>query len=85
MNKITGTPYTPTERHNDRRSRAPSKPLVRFGEMTYLVLIAVAAALLSGVLALPFTMPGRAFADPLTAFGATDAEPTARPERCHLA
>lgn len=72
MNEIIGTAHTPTERRDDRRSRMPSKPPIRIGEMTYLILIAVAAALLTGVLALPFTMPGRAFADPPTALGAAD-------------
>ncbi len=78
MNEIIGTTPTPTARRDDRRSRTPSKPASRIGEMTYLVLIAVAAALLTGVLALPFTMPGRAFADPLTAFAATDVGPSQR-------
>jgi len=77
MNETTRTTYTPTERRDDRRSRAPSKPPIRIGEMTYLVLITVAAALLTGVLALPFTMPGGAFAALPTAFGAADGGPLA--------
>lgn len=81
MNEIIRTTHTPTERADDRRSRAPSKFPVRVGEMIFLILIAVAAALLTGVLTLPFTMPGQAFADPLTAFGAADAGPTTRPAR----
>lgn len=67
MNEIIGTKHTPTEQGDDHRSRAPSKPPILIGEMTYLVLLAVAAALLTGLLALPFTMPDRAFAEPPTA------------------
>lgn len=77
MNETTRTDHPPTGRRDDHLTRAPSKPPVRIGEMTYLVLITVAAALLTGVLALPFTMPGRGFAHTETVFGAADARPPA--------
>jgi hypothetical protein len=37
--------------------------------MTQMLLLAVAAALLTGLLALPFTMQGRLIADPIGDFG----------------
>ncbi|MEY8842507.1 hypothetical protein AB9K41_26040 [Cribrihabitans sp. XS_ASV171] len=72
MNEIIGTKHTPTRQGDDHRSRTPSKPLILIGEMTYLILMAVAAALLTGLLALPFTMPGRVFAEPPAALDAAD-------------
>jgi hypothetical protein len=72
MSETTGTTYTPTERRDDRRSRTPSRPTIWVSEMTYSVLIVVAAALLAGVFSLPFTMPGRAFSEPSTALGAAE-------------
>ena len=77
MNETTRPTHTPIERRYDRQSRASSKYPIRIGEMTYLVLITVAAAVLTGVLALPFTMQGEAFAALPTAFGAADASPPA--------
>jgi hypothetical protein len=50
--------------------------------MTFLVLITVAAALLTGVLALPLTMPGGAFAALPTAFSAADGGPLASIRIC---
>ena len=72
MSKTTRMIHTSTERRDERRARTPSKPPNWDSAMTYLVLIAVIAALLTGVLALPFTMPGRALSGPPTALGAAD-------------
>jgi len=77
MSETTRTTDITAKRRDDRRFRTASKPWMRFGETTYLVLITVAAALLTGVLALPFTMPGRASADAEPTFGAADAGPPA--------
>lgn len=73
MSETRSNTHPTAKRRHDRRIGASSTPRIFGGEMTYLVLISVAAAFLTGVLALPFTMPGRAFAEPLPAFATTDA------------
>ena len=78
MNDTRITTHTTAKRHDDRRFRMLSKPPIRVGEMTYMVLITVSAALQAGVLALPITMPDRAFADAATAFNAADFGPSTR-------
>lgn len=58
MKETRITTHTTAKRRDDRRFRLSAKPPIRFGEMTYMTLITVAAALLTGVVALPLTMPG---------------------------
>ena len=77
MRENTRTTHTTSRRRDDRRLGPPSEPATQIGEMTCLVLITVAAALLAGVLALPFTMPGGVFADSPKALGAADSSPSA--------
>ena len=73
MNEIARTTQATARRPEDRLLRARSKPGMRVDEMTYLVLISVAAAFLAGALSLPVTLPVRAFAEAPPAFGAVDA------------
>lgn len=51
-------------RDGAERWTATEKRTVRMSEWTYMLIITVGAALLTGILALPFTMPGRGFAAP---------------------
>ena len=56
----------------DRRMRpVPGTPVFP-GETARLILLAIAAAVLTGLLALPFTMPGGALAQPPATLGAFD-------------
>jgi hypothetical protein len=72
MNETRSTTHNSIERRENRRYRSPSKHPIRIGEMTYLLLITVAAAVLTGGVALLFTMPGGTFATLPTGFGAAD-------------
>lgn len=51
--------------------------------MTHMVLITIAAGLLTGVLTFPVTMPGRTFAEPLTDIDTTDVGPAFERPDCH--
>lgn len=51
--------------------------------MTHMVLITIAAGLLTGVLTFPMTMPGRTFAEPLTDIDTTDFGPAFERPDCH--
>lgn len=81
MNDARPTTHTNATRRDNRRFRTPSKPPVRLGEMTSLALIAVSAAILTGVLALPFAMPDRTPTEAETALGAEELGP---PRACIL-
>ncbi|PWR04619.1 hypothetical protein DKT77_01245 [Meridianimarinicoccus roseus] len=62
MSDTTRQTRPTTKRQANRPGQSKLKPPVLVGEMTYLFLITVAAALLTGVLALPLTMPSGSFA-----------------------
>ncbi|MDF9302701.1 hypothetical protein [Tritonibacter mobilis] len=69
MTETSPTHPIPQKPRGSRWSGLPAWPQIRLGEMTQMLLLAVAAALLTGLLALPFTMQGRLIADPIGEFG----------------
>lgn len=82
MTDNTSTTHTPATLRDNRRSAVRSKRPSGTGEMTHMVLITIAAGLLTGVLTFPITMPGRTFAKPLTDIDTTDVGPAFEPPGC---
>ncbi|MCR8827320.1 hypothetical protein [Pseudosulfitobacter koreensis] len=72
MTDTTGKNPTTAKPRDDRRIAPPSEPPIRPGEMTHMVLITIGTAVLTGILALPFTMPGKSFTERSTVIGASD-------------
>ncbi|WP_299628096.1 hypothetical protein [uncultured Tateyamaria sp.] len=61
MNEVTRTYHQPASRHStDGRAETRETGATGLNDMTYLILSAIAAALLVGLLVLPVTMPGTA-------------------------
>lgn len=83
MTDNTSTTHTQKTLRDNRRSAAPSKLPSGTGEMTQMVLIMIAAGLLTGVLTFPMTMPGRTFAEPLTDIDTADFGPAFERPDCH--
>lgn len=66
MTETSTTIQTSAMRHDNQGFELPSKSPVRMGEMAHMVLTTIAAALVTGVLAAPLTMPGQSSAEPST-------------------
>jgi hypothetical protein len=73
MNDLMTTRYGGAKRRHDRLPLHPSVPPARIGGMTQMVLFTIGAAVLTGILTLPFTMPGGAFAAPPTTLVAKES------------
>ncbi len=75
MTPTRSTPRARNPRHRDRRFWPFStRWTLELSDMTYLVVIAVTAAFLTGFLSLHLMMPGAAFASPDATFGTRLAE-----------